>query len=53
MDASYGFVLLSKFYSEFGIKEDKMGGACGTCGRENKCYNVWVRNLKERHHWED
>lgn len=50
---SYGFVLLSKFYSEDEIKEDKMGGACGTCGRENKFYSFLVGNLKERNHWED
>jgi len=48
MDASYGFVLLSKFYSEDAIKGGKMGGACGMCGRENKCCNVWAGYLKER-----
>ena len=42
MDESYGFVMLTKFYSEDEIKEDKMGGACGTCGREKKCCSFWV-----------
>ena len=46
MDESYGFVLLGEFYSEDEIKEDKMGGACGTCGREKKCYGVWVGKSK-------
>ena len=36
---SYVFVLLNKFYSEVEIKEDKMGWACGTCGREKKFYS--------------
>jgi hypothetical protein len=42
MDESYGFVLLTKFYSEDKIKEDKMGGACGTCGKGKKFYSFWV-----------
>jgi hypothetical protein len=50
---SYGFVLLTEFYWEVEIKEDKMGGACGTCGREKKYYSIWVGTLKERSHWED
>jgi len=37
---SYGFVLLTRFYSGNEIKEDKMGGACGTRGRGKKCYSV-------------
>jgi hypothetical protein len=42
------------------IKENKMGGASGTHGRERKVYKVLVGKLKEkrplktpRHRWED
>jgi hypothetical protein len=30
-------VLLSKYYSGNQIKEDEMGGACGTYGGDEKC----------------
>jgi hypothetical protein len=31
-----------------------MGGACGTCGGEDKCLQgVGWENLKERDRWED
>jgi len=47
VDANYGFVLLSKFYSEDAMKEGKMGGACSMYGREKKCNSVWAGNLRK------
>jgi hypothetical protein len=34
--ASYP-VLLSKYCSGYQIKKNEMGGACGTCGGEERC----------------
>jgi hypothetical protein len=36
------------------MKSTKMGGACGTCGEENKFdTRFWSGKLKERSHLED
>jgi hypothetical protein len=31
--------------------EDEMGGASSTHGRDNKCIQFWLRNLKGRTTW--
>ena len=46
------FVLLTKYYSDAEIKEDEMGGACGTY--EGRLYRaIWWENMRERDCLED
>jgi hypothetical protein len=53
-------VLLIKRYCGDKIDENVMGGACGTCGREERCLKcfggqTWLKEatLKNIHRWED
>jgi hypothetical protein len=32
------------------VKENKMGGACSTHGKDEKCMAFWLENLKGRDH---
>jgi hypothetical protein len=41
-----------KYYRGHQIKEDGMGRACSTHGKD-KCRNFWLGNLKGRDHMED
>jgi hypothetical protein len=41
-------LLLSKHYWEEQIKEDKMGGACGTFGVEEEYIEFWWGKVKKR-----
>ena len=41
-------MLLSKYYSGYQIKKNEMGGACGTCGGEERCmYGYCEGDMKE------
>jgi hypothetical protein len=39
-------VLCRKYYSGDPVKENEMGGACGTYGREERCIECFVRRLE-------
>jgi hypothetical protein len=51
---TFTFLLLTKYYSGEKIKKNEMGGACGTCGKEEKYIKCFgggdVREIK---HLED
>jgi len=40
-------VLITKYYSDNKIEGNKMGGTCGTYGREEKCIQPFDEDLKE------
>jgi hypothetical protein len=44
---------LLRFSNPDAIKEDEMGGACGTYGEKRNACRVWLGNTKERNHLVD
>jgi len=47
------FFLLTKYFSGNEIERNEMGGACGTCGGQERSYRILVGDLRERDHLED
>jgi hypothetical protein len=46
-------VLITKYYSDNKIGGNKMGGTCGTYGREEKCPQPFDGDLKEGRYFLD
>jgi hypothetical protein len=54
------FGLFAKYNYNYQVREDEMGGACSTNGREEECIRILVGKLERkrllgrpRHRWED